>query len=291
MSDAPPPPDARGPADRGPLTPEAIDAVLANFRRWLEALADAPPPPPEPKEPAVDLATLVGAFTALRHEVNLLTKATRAQTEQVGQALEAIKAPQSEVANDRSENRLVESLIETHDAIERSVKDLDQHRQFLEQYREYEKISPVHPELSPKEKVDRWVDSRLRRRPIWKRVFGGGHPEYDLLKSQLVDLEEKYDRENEDKVLIRVYLSETYRRLDASILGLRMSQRRIERSMIENGIEPIQTRDQPFDPETMEVVDAVADSGQPSGAVVEEVRRGYRWNGRVLRYAQVRVAK
>ena len=34
-----------------------------------------------------------------------------------------------------------------------------------------------------------------------------------------------------------------------------------------------------------------ADSGRPSGEVIEEVRRGYLWNGRVFRYAQVRVAK
>ena len=38
-------------------------------------------------------------------------------------------------------------------------------------------------------------------------------------------------------------------------------------------------------------LEAVGDSGRPSGEVLDEVRRGYLWNGRVLRYAQVRVAK
>jgi len=38
-------------------------------------------------------------------------------------------------------------------------------------------------------------------------------------------------------------------------------------------------------------VEAVLDSGRPAGEVIEEVRRGYLWNGRVFRYAQVRVAK
>jgi molecular chaperone GrpE (heat shock protein) len=47
----------------------------------------------------------------------------------------------------------------------------------------------------------------------------------------------------------------------------------------------------PFDPELMEVVEAVADSGQSAGEVIEEVRRGYLWHGRIFRYAQVRVAK
>jgi len=46
-----------------------------------------------------------------------------------------------------------------------------------------------------------------------------------------------------------------------------------------------------FDPEIMEVVEAVAASGRPAGEVLEEVRRGYIWRESVFRYAQVRVAK
>src|SRR5436190_17440056 len=94
MPEPTPPPDAGGATGRGPrpLTAAAIDAVLADFRRWLEELAaGAPEPPPEAEEPPVDLATVVAAFTALRHEVNLQTKATRAQSEQFAQALEALK--------------------------------------------------------------------------------------------------------------------------------------------------------------------------------------------------------
>ena len=39
------------------------------------------------------------------------------------------------------------------------------------------------------------------------------------------------------------------------------------------------------------VVEAVTNSGHAPGTVIEEVRRGYFWNGRVFRYAQVRVAR
>jgi molecular chaperone GrpE len=80
-------------------------------------------------------------------------------------------------------------------------------------------------------------------------------------------------------------------RLAAAVTGLRMSERRLERLMREVGIEPIETVGRPFDPETMEAVEAVADSGRAAGTVVEELRRGYRWRGRVFRFAQVRVAK
>src|SRR6266478_5994622 len=69
--------------------PERFAAVRIDFRIWLEELAAGepgasatgvlhPPVTDVPGSPAVDLATLVAAFTALRHEVNLQTKATRA---------------------------------------------------------------------------------------------------------------------------------------------------------------------------------------------------------------------
>jgi molecular chaperone GrpE len=41
----------------------------------------------------------------------------------------------------------------------------------------------------------------------------------------------------------------------------------------------------------MEVVEAVPNTGRPLSEVIEEVRRGYLWNGSIFRYAQVRVAR
>lgn len=74
-------------------------------------------------------------------------------------------------------------------------------------------------------------------------------------------------------------------------MGYTMSVQRIERALQQHDLETIPTTGERFDPEQMEVVEAVADSGRPSGEVVGEVRRGYLWNGRIFRYAQVRVAK
>src|SRR4051812_2227022 len=76
------------------LTPEAIESLLADFRRWLEQAAapdaDGVAPsavvPPTAAEP-IDLHTLLGQFIAVRHEVNLQTKAARAQQEQSAEAL------------------------------------------------------------------------------------------------------------------------------------------------------------------------------------------------------------
>ncbi len=79
--------------------------------------------------------------------------------------------------------------------------------------------------------------------------------------------------------------------LAATAAGYAMTLQRVERSMAQHGLEAIPAGGRPFDPELMEVLEVVFDSGAPSGEVVQEVRRGYLWNGRVFRYAQVRVAK
>src|SRR5262249_52779787 len=70
-----------------------------------------------------------------------------------------------------------------------------------------------------------------------------------------------------------------------------MSLARVDRALEQFNLEPIATVGETFDPELMEVVEVVGDSGKPAGEVLEEVRRGY-WRGEVVfRYAQVKVAR
>ena len=78
---------------------------------------------------------------------------------------------------------------------------------------------------------------------------------------------------------------------DGLITGYSMSLNRIDRLLPLLDLEPMACLGQPFDPEIMEVIDVVIDSGRPSGEVIEEVRRGYRRLEQIYRYAQVRVAK
>src|SRR5436309_14267404 len=85
------PPGAAGnaaEAARPALTAEAIEAILDDFRAWLQQ------PGVDGAEPAqapdFQWHTLVEAFTALRHEVNLQTRAARAQMEQTAEALEQL---------------------------------------------------------------------------------------------------------------------------------------------------------------------------------------------------------
>jgi hypothetical protein len=55
------------------LTPDAVEAALAEFRTWL-----LENPTPGPDAEAVTLDRVLEQFTALRHEVNLQTRASGA---------------------------------------------------------------------------------------------------------------------------------------------------------------------------------------------------------------------
>jgi molecular chaperone GrpE len=55
------------------------------------------------------------------------------------------------------------------------------------------------------------------------------------------------------------------------------------------GIEPIKTIGEKFDPNTMEAVEEV--EGKDKGIVVEEVQRGYTMYGKIIRPARVKISK
>ncbi len=65
----------------------------------------------------------------------------------------------------------------------------------------------------------------------------------------------------------------------------------MQRALDQHGLERIACVGAPFDPESMEVAEVVRDPERGATEVIDEVRPGYRWRGRLLRYAQVRVAR
>jgi molecular chaperone GrpE len=112
------------------LTPAEIDAILAQFRGWLERLTEDPPIAATVAEPAIDLATMVGAFTALRHDVGLQTKAARTQAEQAAQALALLhdaidRLGGSTSPEDSSGSPILVSLIEAADVLYRAERGLE----------------------------------------------------------------------------------------------------------------------------------------------------------------------
>ena len=79
--------------------------------------------------------------------------------------------------------------------------------------------------------------------------------------------------------------------LSGWLRGLALVRDRFLALMAQEGIQPIQALKQPFDPRYHVVVQSEQRSDLPPNTVVREVRRGFRQANRVLRYAEVVVAR
>ncbi len=73
--------------------------------------------------------------------------------------------------------------------------------------------------------------------------------------------------------------------------GIKIAEREVFRVLENQGLRPLDTKGKPFDPNEHEVVCVVETSEAPDQIVLEEVRKGYRLGDRVLRPAQVKVAR
>jgi molecular chaperone GrpE len=72
--------------------------------------------------------------------------------------------------------------------------------------------------------------------------------------------------------------------------GLKAIYRRLQHLLEREGVTPLQSVGQPFDPRLHEAIESVRSETSEPGTVVEEVQRGYRWGDELLRPARVRVA-
>lgn len=240
------------------MTPDHIDRVLADFRSYLAALLE-PPPAPEREPAAFDLAALVAQFTALRHDVNLQTKATRAATDQAATAIQHLSAaPKSSPppTNDPTKP-LLKVLIDVADALATAEKQVQKTRASVE---------PLFDKLTAS-------PTDIPKPGFFGRLFGG-KPADDARPAVAQEATEKL-------TALMVGVAD----------GYAMSRRRVEKTLPDYGLEPIECVGRAFDPELMEVVEAVGDTGRASGVVVEVVRQGYLWKGAVFRFAQVKVAR
>lgn len=290
MSEPPPPAVAEDADVRGipPLTPEQVDAVLADFRAWLGALPAVPEAPPADAGAGPDLFTLLGQFTALRHEVNLQTRAVRAQQEQNAAALEELTRALESLeeargsADRETDDRvlaLLKALVDLYDALAMAGR---------EAHRVQDTVLGALREAASGTGTDVPELPEAPAPPRWARWFGLRAPDLSAHAEAVA----AWRKQEEERAVLRRKGFERVRQLLASLTsGYTMSIQRVERALKQHGLEAIPAAGQPFDPERMEAVEAVTNSGKPAGQVLDEVQRGYLWNGRVFRFARVRVAK
>ncbi len=306
MPDAPPPLLAEGTLRPAPqvLTREQIDAVLGDFRTWLEQLADSAaasdstPGQRNTVDPATapDLHTLLAQFIALRHEINLQTRSARSQQEQTGEALQQLQtaleslrraeesaAERRAAAEEETLRPLLKTLVDAHDALALAQRPIRRVRDAV--LPELEQLRDLPPRLVESEQS---VPTPLAppAPTFWGRLFGrkptsvAGTPPA-AFPQQHRDLAEQ----------LKQAAAQIQQMLHGLLTGYTMSVQRLERALQQHGLEPIATVGEAFDPESMEVVEVVVEPGRTRAEVIEEARRGYRWRGRVFRFAQVRVAR
>jgi molecular chaperone GrpE len=251
------------------------------------------------------LHTLLGQFMALRHDVNLQTRATRAQQQQNGVALEQLAQALDSLRRAEAATReaqqasaeetlrpLLKTLVDLYDALALAAREVQ---------RAQDGLVPLLEQMAPSADGipdNGWPEpppASVPSRSWWRRLFRSGTKETTALTEEVARLRSELREERrlraEEANRARAAAERVRQAVGSLVTGYGMGLQRVERALRQHGLETIVAAGEPFDPERMEVVDVVAANGVPSGAVLEEVRRGYLWNGRVFRYAQVRVAK
>ena len=73
--------------------------------------------------------------------------------------------------------------------------------------------------------------------------------------------------------------------------GLELTVQKLETVLAEQGVTPIETVGEAFDPKLHEAIGTVESEEHPEDTVLAELRRGYRHHDRVVRPALVKVAR
>jgi molecular chaperone GrpE len=254
--------------------PGEIESVLARFHEWLAAArADAAASDSEieaedDSSRPFGLIDLVEEFTALRQELKLQTKSTRGLQEQaesllppLRQAIEHFRsvAPREEQAAWSAGKPLAEGLATLDEALDRCRGEI-------------EKARIVAVEQTPRKLVQ--ALDRMHAGLPWLRRF----------------LSRRYHRQMREAVEREAHgMNQDW--LYSLLEGFDLIQNRVRRLLQSEAIEPIACVDLPVDPERMIVVDITDAPDLPPGTVIEELRRGYTWKGRILRLAEVRAVR
>jgi molecular chaperone GrpE len=240
------------------VTEDQAASILQEFHRWLTELSTLPAPPPEP--PQVGLQNIVAQMTALRHDVQLSIKANRSLVEQFSSKPEE-SSPEMRDA--------IDALIGIADALVLSLRQIEKARNALAESQSEPIASlPDRPAEPPRRG---WFSSTPSPWLAWaESVEAAWNAQHEQRESE---------REHRDQWL------------NSIADGYTLSLRRVDRLWDKFGVTALPTEGERFDPESMEAVELIDSDGVASGSVVSEVRRGYRWRGKLLRAAQVRVAR
>jgi molecular chaperone GrpE len=254
-----------------------IEAILEKFRDWLEdarieangqkeiePALDSLPGPPSREFGIIDL---VEEFTALRHELKLQTKSGRGLIEQTENTVTALRQaidqfrsvePREAQAVWTAAKGLAEALADLDEAMVRGEREIDRARRQIAD----ESVRGLETSIINLFRGRSWIRRRFLRsyhQEIIETVRRDGLTRHELFESFLE--------------------------------GYRLIQKRLRRALASEQVTHIPCEGKPVDPELMTVIEVVDEPRDQPGTVAKELRRGYTWRGRVIRFAEVQAVR
>lgn len=211
---------------------------------------------------------LVESFTALRHELKLQTKSARGLDDNVRAALSGLESAsrqfqsvqaQEAQAAERAAQPFVEALIGLDESLERCGRALEAMQ------------SRVAAE-GPQRLLAR-LDERFRQQSGWRRWWS---------------------RHWHDAVIgiCRAEAAAAQQQMWQGLMeGFELVRVRLRRAMDDQQVRRIPCLGRLVDANRMTVVELVDAPGVPPESVVAELRPGYTWRDRIIRFAEVRAAR
>lgn len=221
---------------------------------------------PIEQEPLLGAVDIVEAFTGLRHELKLQVRQGRELRDVVEQflpRLEQLLASQlarvPANSDDGEARTMAEALSETEESLERVVTTLDDQATLSQEADEY--LGHFDQQWQGGSWIARWLAGRFM----------------PAAREQLVRCDER--RRNAEV------------QLTATHAALKLLLARVHRLMQQCDLERVDVWHEPFDADMMHAVDVMEAPAVPSSHVAEQLRPAYLWRGKILRYADVRLAR
>jgi molecular chaperone GrpE (heat shock protein) len=209
---------------------------------------------------------IVKAFTALRHELKLQVRNGREMQQSLSEGLRLIEQrlaaqsrPSEPMAVTETSRELAEALAEVEESLHRAV----------------EALAEQATAAAPAESLSSQFDEAVAAASWTARTFAR-----PLLRD-LRELIEQLECDAEASLAV----------VDTSRQGLELLLARVHRLMAQCRIERVDVLEEAFDAELMHAVDVVEAADVPTTHVAEQLRPAYRWQGKILRCAHVRIAR
>jgi molecular chaperone GrpE len=253
-----------------------VEDIIDRFREWLDS-ARAESGSEEVCETdsgdesdvgrEFGIIDLVEEFTALRHEVKLQTKSGRGLSEQTETTLQALKraideirsvVPKDAEAVWTSGRALAEGLADLDEALQRGEREIERAREQIAE----RSPAALGAQLNAFYHNHSWIRRRLLR----------------SYHNEIIAIIER-DSVNRHELF------------ESFLEGYGLIQKRLRRVMAAEQVQRTPCEGLPVDPERMTVLEVIDVPEAAGGTVVKELRSGYTWRGRVIRYAEVQAVR